>query len=259
MGFADLHIHSTFSYDGTATIPAILKYVSERTPLGVIAITDHDTMDGIPQALDLAPAYGIEVIPGMEINSADGHVLGLFLQRPVPAGLSLEQTVLRVAGQGGLCVAPHPEARGTNSLSIPTIAKALRNPQVAQALVGMEAFNGGLVYTRSNVGLSDTAKLLGLACIGNSDAHLLEMIGHGSTAFEGSTASDLHAALWKKQTEMRQDIGLTGLAVLGHYLPRYFLRKLGWVIWNEKPQAPLRYIRFDRQQQLMAEHLRAGS
>jgi len=57
MGFADLHIHSMYSYDGTASISAILKYVADYTDLNVIAITDHDSMEGVPEALDLAPYY----------------------------------------------------------------------------------------------------------------------------------------------------------------------------------------------------------
>jgi predicted metal-dependent phosphoesterase TrpH len=48
MGFADLYIHSMYSYDGTASISAILKYVAEYTDLNVIAITDHDSMEGVP-------------------------------------------------------------------------------------------------------------------------------------------------------------------------------------------------------------------
>ena len=46
MGFSDLHIHSINSYDGTASISAILKYASANAELNVVAITDHDTMSG---------------------------------------------------------------------------------------------------------------------------------------------------------------------------------------------------------------------
>ncbi len=86
MGLADLHIHSIHSYDGTATIPAILKHVSEKTDLDIIAITDHDSLDGVNQALNLAPKYGLQVIPGCEITTAQGHVLALFIHKRIPAG-----------------------------------------------------------------------------------------------------------------------------------------------------------------------------
>jgi hypothetical protein len=54
MGFADLHIHSMYRYDGTASISAILKYIADYADLNLIAITDHDSMEGVPEALDLA-------------------------------------------------------------------------------------------------------------------------------------------------------------------------------------------------------------
>lgn len=86
MGFADLHIHSIHSYDGTSSISAILKYVVDRTDLDVIAITDHDTVTGAAEVMQLAPAYGVQVIPGCEISTTDGHLLALFIDRPVKAG-----------------------------------------------------------------------------------------------------------------------------------------------------------------------------
>lgn len=89
MGFADLHIHSIYSYDGTASISAILKYASDSTRLNVIAITDHDSMQGVAEALDLAPKYNLVVIPGCEVSSKDGHVVALYIRQPIPAGLPL--------------------------------------------------------------------------------------------------------------------------------------------------------------------------
>jgi predicted metal-dependent phosphoesterase TrpH len=53
-GLADLHIHSIYSYDGTASISAILQHVMLNTPLYVIAITDHDSLQGNLEAMDLA-------------------------------------------------------------------------------------------------------------------------------------------------------------------------------------------------------------
>lgn len=246
MGLADLHIHSIHSYDGTATIPAILKHTADNTHLNVIAITDHDSMDGVNQALDLAPAYGLEVIPGCEISSADGHVLGLFLKNKVPAGLSLIETLLLIGEQGGIAIAAHPEARGTSSLKFDIIRQACNHPFASKVLVGVEAFNGGLVYTRSNQTIAEQASRLPLAQVGNSDAHILQMIGQGASFFPGNNIMDLRMALKQRQTWVAAYGNLHGAQVLTSYIPKYLLRIMGWAVWNENPTAPLKYARINK-------------
>jgi len=246
MGLADLHIHSIHSYDGTSSISAILKYVVDHTNLDVIAITDHDTITGAVEATQLAPAYGVQVIPGCEISTADGHLLALFIDRQVQAGLSLVETVLAVGEQGGMCIAAHPMARGTSSLSFRAIADALRQPGIDKVLQGIEAFNGGLVYTRQNPLVEGMAKVLPLAQMGNSDAHVIQMIGQGATEFEGRTISDLRSAIEQRATWVRKGQGLDGLGVIRNYVPQYLLRKLGWVRYNAGPDAPLTFARMGR-------------
>ncbi|MBM3859034.1 MAG: PHP domain-containing protein [Verrucomicrobia bacterium] len=79
MKFADLHIHSACS-DGTLS-PADLVRAAKTNGLAAIAITDHDTFDGIAPAL--AVANGIEVIPGVELTchvcQHEVHLLGYYL------------------------------------------------------------------------------------------------------------------------------------------------------------------------------------
>jgi predicted metal-dependent phosphoesterase TrpH len=245
MGLADLHIHSIHSHDGTATIPAILKYTSEKTELDVIAITDHDTLDGVNQAMDLAPKYGLEVIPGCEITSAEGHVLGLFLNHRIPAGLSFIETLLRIGEQGGMAIAAHPEARGTSSLSFDAIRVAVEHPFASQILVGVEAFNGGLVYTRSNIPAVVKSAHLPIAQTGNSDAHILSMIGNGASYFPGTSIVDLRIALKQRQTHVASYGNLRGTQVITAYIPQYVLRLLGWAIWTNDPSEPLKYARIN--------------
>jgi predicted metal-dependent phosphoesterase TrpH len=243
MGFADLHIHSIHSHDGTSSISAILKYVADQTDLSVIAITDHDTISGVREAVQLAPKYGIEVVPGCEVSTADGHLLTLYITEQVPAGLSLSETVCRVGQQGGLCIVPHPEARGTSSVSGETLWAAYLQPEVRRIMVGVETFNGGLVYTRGNLSAVSIAAKIDIAHVGNSDSHILQTIGEGSTEFAGTTAIDLRSALYARSTTTRIGKGLQGPQALRHWLPTFILRKLGWVVWNENPEAPLQYVR----------------
>lgn len=246
MAFADLHIHSIYSHDGTSSIPAILKYVADQTDLKVIAITDHDTTRGVFEAMHLAPRYGIEVIPGCEVSTADGHLLTLFITETIPAGRSLVESVRRAGELGGVCIAPHPEAQGTSSLNRETLWKALADPQIAQVLVGVETFNGGLVYTRSNQAALEITHSLDIASVGNSDSHILQTIGQGATEFEGQSSLDLRQALENHTTLARMGNGLRGAQVIQHWLPKYLLRRLGWVTWNANPEQPIRYVRMKR-------------
>lgn len=248
MGLADLHIHSIHSFDGTSSIPAILKQTADHTNLDVIAITDHDSMEGVAQALDLAPSYNLQVIPGCEISSAEGHVLGLFLHKRVPAGLSFLQTLQLIGEQGGLAIAAHPEARGASSLSFKIIRKACNHPFASQVLVGIETFNGGLVYPRSNFSAIEQSNKLPLAQIGNSDAHIISMIGQGASYFPGRTIEDLKIALKLRQTYVATFGNCGGYKVVASYLPQFLIRMMGWAVWNDHPNRPLRYTRINQLQ-----------
>jgi len=243
MGLADLHVHSIHSYDATATISAILKHVADHTDLDCIAVTDHDNMDGVREALTLGQRYGVEVVPGMEVSTADGHLLALYIDRPIPAGLPLAETVLRIRALGGLCVAAHPTAWGTESLTFETIQAALLVPGVAGCLVGVEAYNGGLVYTRENLPVARRCAELPLAQVANSDAHVLATIGACASQYEGRSAAVLRRALLNRQTAPLVGEGLTGLQVITSYIPHFLMRKLGWAPFSAGPDAPINYAR----------------
>lgn len=84
----DLHTHSTAS-DGTLS-PTELVKLAKESGLDAVAITDHDTFQGVPEALEAGKQYGIEVIPGTELSleSPEGagwiHVVGLWLPEESP-------------------------------------------------------------------------------------------------------------------------------------------------------------------------------
>jgi predicted metal-dependent phosphoesterase TrpH len=82
----DLHMHSTAS-DG-ALPPAQVVAAARAAGLAAIALTDHDTMAGVPEAVEAADAVGIRVIPGVELSAHDGaeeiHILALHVKRTGP-------------------------------------------------------------------------------------------------------------------------------------------------------------------------------
>lgn len=116
MGIVYVHIHSIYSGDATTTVRAILKQAAD-VGLNVIAITDHDEVRGSLEAQDLAPKYGIKVVPGAEVSTKEGHLVALFIRTLPPAGMSLIDTLLYIGKQGGVAIAPHPFNHLPNSLS----------------------------------------------------------------------------------------------------------------------------------------------
>lgn len=205
MGLADLHLHTIYSYDGTATVPAVLRRAKE-IGLNVIAITDHDEIAGALEGVKLASHYGVEVIPGSEITTAEGDLLALNIREKIQPGLSLIETLLRVNEQGGVAVAAHPMAggMGMKSLTPASILRALKHPVAKKVLIGIETYNGTAIDRVSNHYARIFANTLNIAHTGNSDAHIIDTIGFGATEFPGTTAADLLKALHERTTRVRK-------------------------------------------------------
>lgn len=240
MGYADLHVHSIYSWDGTATISSILNYAASKTRLNVIAITDHNEIAGALLAEQVASRYGIEVIPGTEVSTAEGHLLALFVRERIPTGLSLVDTVRHVQRLGGLCIAAHPMASGSPSLSAESIRNALEYPDVAETLVGIEAINAGLFHQGSNSPATALAASLPVAPVANSDSHILETIGFGMTEFAGTSAVDLRQALVARRTKPILNHCATPMLVLPAWVRAFLLKQTGWVRWTPHPLQPMR-------------------
>ena len=109
LGRADFHLHSTYS-DGLGTIQQILHDVQHNTDLDVIALTDHNVVEGALRARDLWAKgnYRFDFIVGEEISTREGHMLALFIEKRIPSHLSIEHSIDLVHEQGGLAIVAHP-------------------------------------------------------------------------------------------------------------------------------------------------------
>lgn len=109
----DLHIHSKYSYDSFASPQRILKTADKRN-IRVLSITDHNTMAAYTSARSeirrASRRYGICVVPGMEIRTDRGDVIGLFLETEI-APKPFYEVVDRIRDQDGIVVLPHPYRR----------------------------------------------------------------------------------------------------------------------------------------------------
>jgi len=201
LGRADLHIHSGMG-DGLAPIPSLLDYVQNQTPLDVIAITDHDSLSGGLKAKDMAvqKGYDFQVIAGTEVTTLEGHLLALFLERPIPSLRSLRRTIDAVHAQGGICVVPHPMSWLTRSVGRRSLEKIIASPLESIYVDALEVLNpmAGRVSFKKVMHLNQT--VYHLAETGGSDAHFLRQIGSACTTFPGRTAADLREAIARRAT-----------------------------------------------------------
>jgi predicted metal-dependent phosphoesterase TrpH len=228
MGKADLHIHTTYSMDGTASASEVFEG-AVRAGLDVIAVTDHNEVRGSLEARDLCIRYGVEVIPGVEVSTRDGHLVALFIEKNIPAGLSAIDTLLRIHEMGGLAIAVHPHQPVPNSITLQNIQRALENPLAREALLGIEVCNMNPSHSPFNLRSRQIADTLPLAHIASSDAHLASMVGAAITHFEGSTAQDLRQVIQHRATRPEQ---------VNHENPQHvFLRWLGLYIRRKLSRA----------------------
>jgi predicted metal-dependent phosphoesterase TrpH len=196
LGRADLHMHSTYS-DGIGTIEQILHHVQHNTTLDVIALTDHDVIEGALRARDLWARghYRFDFIVGEEISTREGHMLALFIEKRVPPNLSLERSIDLVHEQGGLAVIAHPlNPIFRHSCPREALDRVFAADDVW--LDGIETWNASFCGIYANrLAMRTNREIYGWPELGNSDAHTLNAIGRGCTWFEGANARDVRVTI----------------------------------------------------------------
>lgn len=191
--FADLHSHSSASFDSLAS-PAKMVQKALRIGLTHLAITDHERIDGALRARDLAPA-GLTVIVGEEVRTTAGDLIGLFLERAVPPGLSPAETAAAIHEQGGLVGLPHPFDRFRSSGG-DKAAAAAEVAALAAAVDYVEIHNAR-AYGSANPMAAAFAKEHNIPGVASSDAHSVTELAVAYTVLAGSfsTAAELKALL----------------------------------------------------------------
>ena len=167
----DLHMHTDHSHDCVTPVEVLLATARERG-LGAIAVTDHNEISGALDARDKAAEYGVKVIVGEEVKTADqGEVIGLFIEEKIPRGLSLEETIAEIQRQGGLVYVPHPFDR---LHSVPDYEHLLA---VVDDVDAIEVFNPRIAIPAFNeeaVRFAGKYRIVGGA---GSDAHVAQGLG----------------------------------------------------------------------------------
>ena len=170
---ADLHMHTRWSHDCSIEVPELLDH-AEAEGLGAIAVTDHNVFGGALEAVELARDRDLIVIPGEEVKTdGQGEVIGLFLEREIPRGMSFADTIAAIKEQDGVVYVPHPFDRLHAIPDAATLRRHLADIDV------FEAYNARLLFDAYNDEAARFAAKYNLTVGAGSDAHVLQGVGTG--------------------------------------------------------------------------------
>ncbi len=169
--WVDFHVHTRRSKDSMASPRDVVK-AAVRRGLGAIAITDHNEVVGVEEVREEVRRQGADlmVIPGEEVKTAQGDVIGLFISEKIPGGMDASETVDRIKEQGGLVVVPHPFDRKMRG--------ALGNAifDILGRIDYIEVMNGRTPHWNNRRAV-EFATQHGIRGLGGSDAHWPREIG----------------------------------------------------------------------------------
>ncbi len=169
----DMHVHSAASFDCVVE-PERMLARCRRIGLDRVFLTDHDT---ISAAVRMRERESRAVVVGQEISTADGELIGLFLERPVPRDLSADATADRIKEQGGLVYLEHAYDRARRCLRAEAIER------IADRIDIVEVFNPRSGQEANGLA-EDLCATLDAAAGAGSDAHRLQDIGCGFVEME---------------------------------------------------------------------------
>jgi predicted metal-dependent phosphoesterase TrpH len=175
----DLHCHSYHSRDSLMSYDALLRQM-DRRGMDMVAITDHNTIDGALAFHARAPE---RFLIGEEIKTTSGELIALFLAENIPPGLTPQETITRVRAQGGLVGASHPLDRWRREALGLEILESIR-----RELDFLEVLNARVTFSRDNRLAREMAARWGLPGSAGSDAHAPLEVGRAYVdmpAFDG--------------------------------------------------------------------------
>ena len=183
----DMHTHSAYSPDGKVPIKDMLKR-AKKIGLGAIAITDHNEIKGALKAKKLGI---LKVIRGIEVSTAQGHVLAYGIDCKIQRDLSIEETIEKIHDCGGIAVAAHPY-RFWSGIGEENVKR--------HNFDGIEVFNGRCKDS-SNRRARNLTDILHKPFTAGSDAHFLDEIGKAGIIVDGEREDDIIEEILKKNVK----------------------------------------------------------
>src|SRR5258708_11091866 len=177
----DLHTHSFFSGDGVSS-PEDLIAAARAKGLHGIAVTDHNTCDAVTymlekgfMRLDGQPVDNFLVLPGVEITTADGHLLCIGAELPYLKGKPAREVCEIIHQRGGLAIPPHPYDLFRAGIRFSTFETL--------PIDAIEVFNAATTLRRYNRYAFKYAQIRDLPMIASHDTHPASTVGTAYTLF----------------------------------------------------------------------------
>ena len=165
----DSHIHSEYSPDSKSKLKDIFKVAKSRN-IDIIAISDHNTVDGSKEARRLTKKDDLLVIPSIEISSIEGHILGFGCEEKIDRDLPAAETIDLIHDQSALAIIPHPYCFYRHGLLCKADYKDLK-------IDAIETKNARFIVGYCNNKAKNLAKNENLPSLGASDAHYFKFVG----------------------------------------------------------------------------------
>jgi predicted metal-dependent phosphoesterase TrpH len=193
---ADIHMHTNLG-DGWASPTRVVEEAT-RQELHIIAITDHDHLEGAKRVEEILAQQNspLQMVRGVEVSTRQGHLIGLFVKKAPKAMRPVEESIEDIKEQGGIVIVPHPLGRLVPSLSRATIDALLNK---GYTIDGIEMYNPSPANASMRSVVRRANQQWGFAETGGSDAHFWQHIGSAYTLFPGSSPEDLRSAILQRQ------------------------------------------------------------
>jgi predicted metal-dependent phosphoesterase TrpH len=162
----NFHIHTTYSSDGHNSIAKIYQH-AQQNKIDVLAITDHDTIEGaiaFLKWLKTKNKTGLQIIVGEEVTCSDGtHIIGLFLKNKIQSSNPVD-VVKEIKAQGAFVYFPHPERKDG-------ILKSIHFEETLPFGDFYEHFNAKISNEYNDAAVEKLSNYEHLKPLGGSDAH----------------------------------------------------------------------------------------
>jgi predicted metal-dependent phosphoesterase TrpH len=178
----DLHMHSDASPDCATKLSSLIA-VARRRGLAGIALTDHDTMEGVRRLQAIWPHDELHLIPGCERTLTDGsHLIGLFLTEAPVSETPLE-VIAEIRAQGGIVYLPHPYRAYSGLLGATSGFSEDEQKRVLEQCDIIEVYNSKCTVDENQRALK-LIEQRSKAFAASSDAHFAHEIGTACTEYE---------------------------------------------------------------------------